>query len=84
MVCRRVAMDQGETRCSGENYAVGVPLPFPNFNAVSLAGEGKDQAFRDEKIPDGFAPFKVQELNGNLVKQQPYECEAGSKEYTCE
>jgi uncharacterized protein (TIGR03118 family) len=37
-----------------------------NFHAVSLRGEEDDHAFRDEEIPDGFAPFNVQEVNGNL------------------
>src|SRR5580704_2208772 len=37
-----------------------------NFHAVSLGGQGEDQAFRDEEIPRGFAPFNVQEVNGNL------------------
>ena len=37
-----------------------------NFHAVSLGGRGEDQAFRDEEIPQGFAPFNVQEINGNL------------------
>jgi uncharacterized protein (TIGR03118 family) len=37
-----------------------------NFHAVSLEGEEEDHAFRDEEIPDGFAPFNVQEVNGNL------------------
>ena len=33
-----------------------------NFNAVSLA----NGAFRDDHIPQGFAPFNVQEVKGNL------------------
>jgi uncharacterized protein (TIGR03118 family) len=37
-----------------------------NFHAVSLGGQGDDRAFRDEEIPEGFAPFNVQEINGNL------------------
>jgi uncharacterized protein (TIGR03118 family) len=37
-----------------------------NFHAVSLGGQEDDQAFRDEEIPRGFAPFNVQEVNGNL------------------
>ena len=37
-----------------------------NFHAVSLGGQGEDQAFRDEEIPQGFSPFNVQEVNGNL------------------
>jgi uncharacterized protein (TIGR03118 family) len=46
--------------------AARVEVYDTNFHAVSLAGEGEDQAFRDEEIPDGFAPFNVQEVNGNL------------------
>jgi uncharacterized protein (TIGR03118 family) len=37
-----------------------------NFRAVSLGGQGDDHAFRDVEIPQGFAPFNVQEVNGNL------------------
>ena len=37
-----------------------------NFHLMSLTGDGEDHAFRDEEIPDGFAPFNVQEVNGNL------------------
>jgi uncharacterized protein (TIGR03118 family) len=41
-----------------------------NFNSVNLGGnEGDkedDQAFLDREIPEGFAPFNVQEVNGNL------------------
>jgi uncharacterized protein (TIGR03118 family) len=41
-----------------------------NFNPVNLGGnEGDkedDQAFLDREIPQGFAPFNVQEVNGNL------------------
>ena len=41
-----------------------------NFNPVNLGGnEGDkedDQAFLDREIPEGFAPFNVQEVNGNL------------------
>ena len=40
------------------------------FKPVNLNGDGDsdgdDQAFIDHKIPDGFAPFNVQEVNGNL------------------
>jgi uncharacterized protein (TIGR03118 family) len=38
-----------------------------NFNPVNLGG-GDDggPAFVDHEIPDGFAPFNVQEVNGNL------------------
>jgi uncharacterized protein (TIGR03118 family) len=37
------------------------------FNPVNLRGDddGGD-AFRDREIPEGFAPFNVQEVNGNL------------------
>ena len=41
-----------------------------NFNPVNLGGNegntGDDQAFLDREIPEGFAPFNVQEVNGNL------------------
>jgi uncharacterized protein (TIGR03118 family) len=37
-----------------------------NFHAVNLRDQGDDHAFRDEEIPQGFAPFNVQEVNGNL------------------
>ena len=37
-----------------------------NFHPMSLTGEGEQHPFRDEEIPDGFAPFNVQEVNGNL------------------
>jgi uncharacterized protein (TIGR03118 family) len=41
-----------------------------NFSPVNLNGDGDtdrdDQAFIDQKIPQGFAPFNVQEVNGNL------------------
>jgi len=37
-----------------------------NFNPVSLGGHDDDDAFRDEEIPEGFAPFNVQEINGSL------------------
>jgi uncharacterized protein (TIGR03118 family) len=39
-----------------------------NFKAVSLRGQGQDEdrAFQDEEIPEGFAPFNIQEVNGNL------------------
>jgi len=37
-----------------------------NFHPMRLSGEEDEQAFRDEEIPDGFAPFNVQEVNGNL------------------
>ena len=36
-----------------------------NFHFVNLDRE-EEHAFRDEEIPDGFAPFNVQEVNGNL------------------
>lgn len=37
-----------------------------NFHSASLDGREDDRAFRDEQIPAGFAPFNVQEVNGNL------------------
>lgn len=41
-----------------------------NFNPVNLNGHddsgADDQAFVDREIPHGFAPFNVQEVNGNL------------------
>ena len=39
-----------------------------NFNPVNLnSGPGVgEEAFRDPQIPRGFAPFNVQEVNGNL------------------
>jgi uncharacterized protein (TIGR03118 family) len=37
-----------------------------NFHVVNLGDEGDDQPFHDEEIPKGFAPFNVQEINGNL------------------
>jgi len=33
-----------------------------NFKSVRLA----DDAFEDERIPDGFAPFNIQNIGGNL------------------
>ena len=38
-----------------------------NFNPVTLPGEdASNPAFIDREIPKGFAPFNVQEVNGNL------------------
>jgi uncharacterized protein (TIGR03118 family) len=41
-----------------------------NFNPVNLNGHddsgADDEVFTDRDIPDGFAPFNVQEVNGNL------------------
>jgi len=38
-----------------------------NFNPVNLGGgDDGDPAFLDREIPEGFAPFNVQEVNGNL------------------
>jgi uncharacterized protein (TIGR03118 family) len=37
-----------------------------SFKPVTLGGRDDDDAFRDEEIPEGFAPFNVQEINGNL------------------
>ena len=49
------------------NFRAGrIEVYDTNFNAVSLDGKEDHQAFRDEEIPHGFAPFNVQEVNGNL------------------
>ena len=49
------------------NFRAGrIEVYDANFNAVSLRGEEDDQAFEDEEIPEGFAPFNIQEINGNL------------------
>jgi uncharacterized protein (TIGR03118 family) len=38
-----------------------------NFNPVNLSGdEASNPAFFDREIPEDFAPFNVQEVNGNL------------------
>src|SRR5260370_6952906 len=37
-----------------------------NFKPVNLNGDDGGPAFLDRRIPEGFAPFKVQEVNGNL------------------
>ena len=38
-----------------------------NFNPVTLGGNGdSDDAFTDHQLPRGYAPFNVQEVNGNL------------------
>jgi uncharacterized protein (TIGR03118 family) len=38
-----------------------------SFKPVTLGGrDDDDEAFRDEEIPEGFAPFNVQEINGSL------------------
>jgi uncharacterized protein (TIGR03118 family) len=37
-----------------------------NFNLVSLSDDDYGHAFLDREIPEGFAPFNVQEVNGNL------------------
>lgn len=37
-----------------------------NFNRVELHGDDEHGSFRDREIPKGFAPFNVQEVNGNL------------------
>lgn len=36
------------------------------FNPVTLNGGDGGDPFRDREIPDGFAPFNIQEVNGNL------------------
>jgi uncharacterized protein (TIGR03118 family) len=49
------------------NFRAGrIEVYDTNFNPVSLDGKEDHQAFRDEEIPHGFAPFNVQEVNGNL------------------
>jgi uncharacterized protein (TIGR03118 family) len=49
------------------NFRAGrIEVYDTNFKAVSLDGEEDHKAFRDEEIPEGFAPFNVQEVNGNL------------------
>jgi uncharacterized protein (TIGR03118 family) len=52
------------------NFRAGrVEVYDTNFKRVALKGDGDsdgDQAFVDHKIPNGFAPFNVQEVNGNL------------------
>jgi uncharacterized protein (TIGR03118 family) len=38
-----------------------------NFDPVNLSGDdASNPAFLDREIPEGFAPFNVQEVNGNL------------------
>ena len=37
-----------------------------NFNLVNLSDDNYGHAFLDREIPEGFAPFNVQEVNGNL------------------
>ena len=49
------------------NFRAGrIEVYDTNFHAVSLGEQEDDRAFRDEEIPPGFAPFNVQEVNGNL------------------
>ena len=52
------------------NFRAGrIEVYDTNFKPVSLDQDGdKDQdgAFRDHEIPPGFAPFNVQEVNGDL------------------
>jgi uncharacterized protein (TIGR03118 family) len=49
------------------NFRAGrIEVYDTNFHAVSLGEQEDDRAFRDEEIPQGFAPFNVQEVNGNL------------------
>jgi uncharacterized protein (TIGR03118 family) len=36
------------------------------FNLVDLPGSDGEPAFVDREVPPGFAPFNVQEVNGNL------------------
>ena len=45
----------------------GVEVYDTNFKPVNLSGDDDgNPAFVDRKIPHGFAPFNVQEVNGNL------------------
>ncbi|HWO37382.1 MAG TPA: TIGR03118 family protein, partial [Candidatus Acidoferrum sp.] len=40
-----------------------------NFKPVNLSGDNNNDdgpAFRDREIPEGYAPFNVQDVNGNL------------------
>jgi uncharacterized protein (TIGR03118 family) len=37
-----------------------------NFKPVNLSGDDGGPAFVDRAIPEGFAPFNVQDVNGNL------------------
>jgi len=49
--------------------AARVEVYDTNFHRVHLGdgdNDGDDQAFKDHEIPHGFAPFNVQEVNGNL------------------
>lgn len=36
------------------------------FHSVALSGDEEGPAFVDPQVPEGFAPFNVQEVNGNL------------------
>jgi uncharacterized protein (TIGR03118 family) len=46
--------------------AARVEVYNANFQPVNLAGDEEDRPFHDDEIPPGFAPFNVQEVNGNL------------------
>ena len=49
------------------NFRAGrIEVYDTNFHAVTLDGQEDHRAFQDEEIPQGFAPFNVQEVNGNL------------------
>jgi uncharacterized protein (TIGR03118 family) len=50
------------------NFRAGrVEVYDTNFIPVNLSGnDNEGPAFLDREIPDGFAPFNVQEVNGNL------------------
>jgi uncharacterized protein (TIGR03118 family) len=46
--------------------AARVEVYDTNFQPVNLSAEGDERPFHDDEIPAGFAPFNVQEVNGNL------------------
>lgn len=52
------------------NFRAGKIEVYDNkFNPVTLSsghGHDGDDAFQDQRVPRGFAPFNIQEVNGNL------------------
>jgi uncharacterized protein (TIGR03118 family) len=46
--------------------AARVEVYDTNFKAVDLRGGDDEPVFVDRELPHGFAPFNVQEVNGNL------------------
>ena len=44
----------------------GIEVYDTQFNPVMLNGDGGEAACHDRQIPEGFAPFNVQEVQGNL------------------